>query len=109
MSRHTAVHQQLVRLEQVLRDHQQWQEQPPHARVFTSTQPFFMDTMEPAQWLQWVLIPRMVALCEARQPLPDTFAVAPYFEMAVAAPHPGRDAILAQLLALDALFAGEDA
>ncbi|AFJ45952.1 YqcC family protein [Shimwellia blattae] len=109
MSRHNDVYRQLARLEQVLREQQQWQEQPPHESVFTSTQPFFMDTMAPEEWLQWVLIPRMTALCAAEHPLPETFAVAPYFEMAVQAPRQGRDEILAELLALDALFAGEDA
>lgn len=109
MSRHNAVLQQLECLEQVLRDHQQWQEQPPHSSAFASTQPFFMDTMQPEEWLQWVLIPRMAALCEAAHPLPETFAVAPYYEMAVKAPRHGREAILARLLVLDALFAGEDA
>ncbi|WP_176673986.1 YqcC family protein, partial [Salmonella enterica] len=38
------------------------------------------------------------------QPLPEAFAVAPYYEMALAADHPQREAILAVLQDLDALF-----
>ncbi|SPX17104.1 Domain of uncharacterised function, DUF446 [Escherichia coli] len=43
----------------------------------TVPKPFFMDTMEPLEWLQWVLIPRMHDLLDNNQPLPGRFAVAP--------------------------------
>ncbi len=64
-----------------------------------------MDTMEPLEWLQWVLIPRMHTLLDNAQPLPEAFAVAPYYEMALAADHPQRETIPAVLQDLDALFA----
>jgi 23S rRNA-/tRNA-specific pseudouridylate synthase len=38
------------------------------------------------EWLQWVLIPRMHQLLES-EPLPQNFAVAPYYEMALDAAH----------------------
>jgi uncharacterized protein YqcC (DUF446 family) len=44
-----------------------------------------------------------------RQPLPQNFAVAPYYEMALDQAHPVRESMLAELLLLDALFAGEQA
>ena len=81
-----------------------WQPQP---HQFNSTQPFFMDTMEPLEWLQWVLIPRMHDLLDNNQPLPGAFAVAPYYEMALATDHPQRALILAELEKLDALFADD--
>lgn len=65
------------------------------------------DTMEPLEWLQWVLIPRMHDLLENNQPLPGAFAVAPYYEMALATDHPQRALILAELEKLDALFADD--
>ncbi len=43
------------------------------------------------------------------QPLPQSFAVAPYYEMALDQAHPVRESMLAELLLLDALFAGEQA
>ncbi len=67
-----------------------------------------MDTLEPLEWLQWVLIPRMHHLLDSEQPLPQNFAVAPYYEMALDAAHRAR-AVLAELLLLDTLFAGDDA
>ncbi|STF05059.1 Domain of uncharacterised function, DUF446 [Escherichia coli] len=79
----------------------------PQPHQFNSTQPFFMDTMEPLEWLQWVLIPRMHDLLDNNQPLPGAFAVAPYYEMALATDHPQRALILAELEKLDALFADD--
>ncbi|CCJ89660.1 Hypothetical protein YqcC (clustered with tRNA pseudouridine synthase C) [Cronobacter turicensis 564] len=109
MERHQRVRQQLQRVEQVLRHHQQWQIAAPDSSAFESTQPFCMDTLEPYEWLQWVLIPRLHALLDGGAPLPQAFAVAPYYEAALEASHPARDAVLVTLVELDALFAGDDA
>ncbi|MDK1237232.1 YqcC family protein [Cronobacter turicensis] len=109
MERHQRVRQQLQRVEQVLRHHQQWQIAAPDSSAFESTQPFCMDTLEPYEWLQWVLIPRLHALLDAGAPLPQAFAVAPYYEVTLEASHPARDAVLVTLVELDALFAGDDA
>ena len=38
---------------------------------------FFLDTMQPLEWLQWVLIPRMHALLDVGAQLPQNFAIAP--------------------------------
>lgn len=106
MERHALVRQHLHAIEQVLRSHQLWQGVAPQPAAFESTQPFFMDTLEPHEWLQWVLIPRMHALLDSNQSLPTSFAVAPYYEMALDAAHIGREPLLAALQELDALFAG---
>ena len=53
------------------------------------------------------MIPRLHALLDSGHPLPQAFAVAPYYEMALDAAHPARDALLAELEALDALFGGK--
>lgn len=46
-------------------------------------------------------------LLDNKQPLPGAFAVAPYYEMALATDHPQRALILAELEKLDALFADD--
>lgn len=107
MERHALVRQHLLAIEQVLRDHQLWQGVAPLPTAFESTQPFFMDTMEPHEWLQWVLIPRMHALIDSNLPLPVAFALAPYYEMALDAAHVGRESLLAALQELDVLFASQ--
>ncbi|WP_196208924.1 YqcC family protein [Citrobacter sp. Res13-Sevr-PEB04-36] len=107
MTTHDRVRQQLHALEALLREHNHWRMDEPEAHRFTSTQPFCMDTMEPIEWLQWVLIPRMHVLLDNAQPLPDAFAIAPYYEMALTADHPQREVILVALQELDALFTSD--
>ena len=109
MTTHDRVRQQLHALEALLREHHHWRMDEPAEHLFTSTQPFCMDTMEPVEWLQWVLIPRMHTLLDNAQPLPQAFAVAPYYEMALAADHPQRDILLTALQELDALFTSDNA
>ena len=53
--------------------------------------------------------PAYASAAESGQPLPQNFAVAPYYEMALDQAHPVRESMLAELLLLDALFAGEQA
>ncbi len=107
MNRHHAVRQQLAQVEHVLREQQLWQQQSPDEAAYASTQPFCMDTLEPAEWLQWVLIPRLHHMLDAQAPLPTNFAVAPYYEMALDASHPARGPLLTVLLELDVIFAGD--
>ncbi|MBK4714939.1 MULTISPECIES: YqcC family protein [Tenebrionibacter/Tenebrionicola group] len=107
MKRRNAVRERLLQIEYILRDGQRWQLSPPAQDAFSSTQPFCMDTLEPHEWLQWVLLPRMHALLDGGHPLPDAFAVAPYYEMALEADWPQREALLAALVALDSLFGDE--
>lgn len=108
MTHYDSVRQRLQALESLLREHQHWQDNAPDDSVFASTQPFCMDTLEPLEWLQWVLIPRLHQLIDSEQPLPQSFAVAPYYEIALEATHPQRTLILSELERLDALFAGDD-
>lgn len=76
------VRERLLAIEALLRETEHWQDSAPDSRAFASEQPFCLDTMEPLEWLQWVLIPRMHQLLESGMPLPQNFAVAPYYEMA---------------------------
>ncbi|WP_297202260.1 YqcC family protein [uncultured Pluralibacter sp.] len=109
MTQHHHVRQRLESIEALMREHQHWQDDAPDNSAFTSTQPFCMDTLEPLEWLRWVLIPRMHQLLDAQQALPQSFAVAPYYEMALDAAHPFRVYILPELEQLDALFAAGEA
>ncbi|HFN0606551.1 TPA: YqcC family protein [Klebsiella pneumoniae] len=107
MTLHDSVRDRLRAIEALLRETEHWQETAPDSSAFASDKPFCLDTLEPLEWLQWVLIPRMHQLLESGQPLPQNFAVAPYYEMALDQAHPVRESMLAELLLLDALFAGE--
>ena len=108
MHREHQVRQGLLAIEALLKTHALWQSEPPESAAFNSAQPFFLDTMQPLEWLQWVLIPRMHALLDAGAALPQNFAIAPYYEMALAAELAARRELLVHLNALDALFTAPD-
>ncbi|MCG9597250.1 YqcC family protein [Vibrio sp. Isolate25] len=57
-----------------------WQTQMPDTKALQSTQPFAVDTLKPEQWLQWIFLPKMTVLIKEGVPLPQGFAIAPYFE-----------------------------
>jgi len=104
MNRANAVRQQLLLIETTLRNHQQWQGNPPDAAAFASDQPFCLDTLAPYEWLQWIFIPRMHALLDSDSPLPQAFSIAPYYEVALHPGHPAREDIIALLQEMDAWF-----
>lgn len=108
MTLHDSVRDRLHAIEALLRETNHWQEKAPDSSAFASEQPFCLDTLEPLEWLQWVLIPRMRQLIASGMPLPQNFVVAPYYEMALDNAHPLREPVLAELLLLDALFASDD-
>ena len=49
MTTHDRVREQLHALEALLREHNHWRMDEPEAHLFSSTQPFCMDTMEPVE------------------------------------------------------------
>ncbi|CAK9885866.1 MAG: putative protein YqcC [Candidatus Erwinia impunctatus] len=98
----------LITLQQTLQHHALWESVVPDSRAFESSEPFFIDTMSPLQWLQWVFLPRMQSLLDAQQPLPEKLAIAPYYEMALEEGLPGREVLLVLLNDIDALFGGNE-
>lgn len=99
-----AVNTQLARIEAVLKACQQWQEVAPAANWCVSDQPFYMDMLQPCEWLQWVLIPRMRVMVADRLPLPENCAITPYFEMVLPVDSPLCQPLLAVLRDFDVLF-----
>lgn len=60
-----------------------WAAQPPAASAFNSSTPFFADTMNFSEWLQWVFVPRFRAILEGDHPLPGQCDIAPMAEEAL--------------------------
>ena len=60
-----------------------WTPQPPAPSAFDSSTPFFADTMNFSEWLQWVFIARFRAILEADHPLPGQCDIAPMAEEAL--------------------------
>jgi uncharacterized protein YqcC (DUF446 family) len=80
MTIHTDVAALLIDLEAELRRFDHWQAQPLPEAALASAEPFCIDTMTLAQWLQFVFIPRMHALAAAELPLPARCDIAPVAE-----------------------------
>ncbi|ARU93141.1 YqcC family protein [Tatumella citrea] len=107
MTSHPIIQQRLTQLEQILRDHQLWQQEAPEPQALNSDQPFCLDKLHPLEWLQWVLIPRLTAMVDAGEDLPVNMVVTPYFEMALEPHLSVRPVLLVTLSQLDGLFAQE--
>jgi uncharacterized protein YqcC (DUF446 family) len=70
----------LIDVEAGLRQLNLWEAEPPSAEALASKQPFAIDTMNFAQWLQHIFLPTMYRLLENGQPLPTECAIAPMAE-----------------------------
>lgn len=104
MRREQHVRDRLQAIAQVLQEAGLWQSVAPEQAAFASHEPFCVDTMMPLEWLQWVFLPRMQALLDAGAPLPVKLALAPYYEMALDAGMPEKQALMTVLVRLDDLF-----
>ncbi|MCV6625970.1 MAG: YqcC family protein [Cellvibrionaceae bacterium] len=77
MNRYEAVAAALLQLQQVLQQQGLWQQQAPSAEALASSQPFCIDTLDFHQWLQFIFLPRMGELVQARAQLPPRCGIAP--------------------------------
>ncbi|OAN14010.1 pseudouridine synthase [Photobacterium jeanii] len=73
----------LEQLQHTMQQHQQWQTVPPSEAALASVEPFAIDTLRCAEWLQWIFIPKMHQLVQLGLPLPTQFEIAPYVEEAM--------------------------
>ncbi|MDH2431606.1 hypothetical protein WH50_25210 [Pokkaliibacter plantistimulans] len=72
----------LQQLQQELQAKNMWSALPPDDEAMNSTAPFCCDLMAFESWLQWLFIPRMQAIIDARATLPNSCAIQPMAEMA---------------------------
>ena len=72
----------LQRIESELKALECWSNETPSAEALASTAPFACDLMTLAQWLQFIFLPRMQALLDARLSLPAKISVLPIAEQA---------------------------
>lgn len=52
-----------------------WQSEPLAPEAFEFTNAFAQDTMAYSQWLQFVFVPRVIAVLDAQSPLPESSSV----------------------------------
>lgn len=71
---------QLLLVERALRVQGWWDVSAPSEEALASEQPFCVDTLDFAQWLQWIFLPRMKAIIEAGAELPAVSGILPMAE-----------------------------
>jgi uncharacterized protein YqcC (DUF446 family) len=70
-----AVAEQLLLIERELRRLGWWSAHSPSDEALGSCEPFCVDTLDFAQWLQWIFLPRMKELLESGGPLPSVSGI----------------------------------
>ncbi|MEH6471766.1 MAG: YqcC family protein [Halopseudomonas sp.] len=80
MDQHRQVAILLTEIESELRQQDLWTSMPPPPEALQSIEPFSVDTLMLNEWLQWICIPRMKALLDARRPLPGNCQILPIAE-----------------------------
>ena len=98
----------LQQLELELKSVGLWQDTPPEAHKLRSTQPFAVDTLAFHQWLQFIMIPRMVELFAQQRALPTQMAVSPMAVQVYKGKLREHRRIIACLRELDTLVSGVD-
>lgn len=77
---HQKLLDQLQQLEDELRSQSLWSAVAPSPEAMASTMPFMYDTLKLQEWLQWVFLPRLRAVVDARGQLPCQSHVHPLAE-----------------------------
>ncbi|WNW13379.1 YqcC family protein [Pseudomonas sp. DTU_2021_1001937_2_SI_NGA_ILE_001] len=99
-----ALADQLLSIEQALRELGWWESSAPAPQALASQQPFCVDTLSFEQWLQWIFLPRMKAIVEQSLPLPSVSGIREMAEMVyVERPEQVRN-LLASLSRFDQLI-----
>ncbi len=101
--------EQLLLIERELRVLGWWSAAAPDPQALASQEPFCVDTLSFAEWLQWIFLPRMKQLLEAGAPLPSVSGIRPMAEMAYAAQLAEVANLLLLLGAFDLLISGHPA
>jgi len=77
---HIQIASLLIDIEAELRRLQQWQYEAPSPEALASVEPFCVDTLTFAQWLQFIFLPRMHALVAAQKLPPGRCEIKPIAE-----------------------------
>ena len=100
---HREVEVLLKKLEEQMRTVSLWSDMPPSQQALSSRVPFAYDQMPFEQWLQFIFIPKMMALIEGKKHLPDKLVLLPMAEKSLTE-RQGKTKVLAVISQIDRLF-----
>ncbi|WP_076408144.1 YqcC family protein [Shewanella sp. UCD-KL12] len=76
-SRYEATSHMLYKIENELKNHALWSDQAPSIEAMADTSPFSVETMPFENWVQFIFLPKMRSLINAKRELPSSIAIAP--------------------------------
>ncbi|RGE45933.1 YqcC family protein [Comamonas testosteroni] len=77
---HNELREHLQQLQAEMQAQKLWSASTPDPKALESTVPFMYDTLQLHEWLQWVFIPRLQALMDAKSNLPHQSHIHPLAE-----------------------------
>ena len=77
---HNELREHLQQLQAELQTQKLWSATAPDPKALESTVPFMYDTLQLHEWLQWVFVPRLQALMDAKSSLPHQSHIHPLAE-----------------------------
>lgn len=92
------INQEMIRLDL-------WQSTSPSDEALASIEPFCCDTLSFAQWLEFILLPKMNMLIESNLPLPQYFLILPMAQESFHNLDIDTRELLNSIARLDSLFA----
>ena len=104
MNKHIALAEILIDVEKELRELRLWESTSPSPEALASDQPFAVDTLNFAQWLQFIFLPRLYVLIENRATLPANCGVTPMAEQYFQAMGLNSAALMEHLREIDELL-----
>lgn len=106
MDRASLIADQLLLIEAELRQLDWWESTAPSEDELASVEPFCVDTLSFAQWLQWIFLPRMKAIIERGEALPAASGITVMAEVVYRESPVQVSALLGALRRFDKLIAG---
>lgn len=94
----------ILQIEAEMRSLDLWDNRPPPPDALASTAPFCFDTLAFTQWVQWMLLPRLVRMIEQGQPWPERSEIGPLAEESFKELSQNTDRLLALMKDFDALI-----
>lgn len=104
---HITLAEILIDLEKELRELRLWEFETPSIEALSSAEPFSIDTLNFAQWLQFIFIPHLYILIEHKQPLPNTSGVKPMAEEYFQSFNVNSAPLISHLEKIDVLLSGK--
>ena len=98
---HQQIGQTLRLISTVMKQQGLWQSEPPGDKKLASTLPFCVDTLTFCEWLQWVMLPKLIVIVETKAKLPANSNMATMAEQAFKKEPSDTKQLLALIVQLD--------